>query len=397
VGLVTIFSNDTLVGARNCLITCGGVQAGQQVLILSLVDDRSNPVEEKAVHALATVCQEAGARPQILWATGMEKGWWDTPSPIVLGAFANADLVVNNTIAIGRPLKAVRELMFKKGVAMIRNMATTIDLLSGEWARFPFELSDEITRRAGVRLDGAKTWRVVHPNGTDIQGELGRPSPTQSGISTYGTRRRNTRNRPFPQGAHSPTTSRHANGVIVFDRSIPWESKHLGLPELTWDASVRVTIEDNRMIHFEGGDEADRLRRFFEETEKHIGPDAWNLSSFHGGIHPKAGAPGSPETNPALFHRAKHNHPSVFHFHLGGSKEVEDYEYPFMWHISVELDAPTVYLDGEPFYEGGRLAVYDDPEIRAFAATFGDPDDLLRVTESPTRALRRRMREVIAV
>lgn len=384
-----LFSNATLAGARNCVAACGGVQPGMEVLILSLVDDRSNAVEEKAVHALATVCQEAGAKPQVLWATGMEKGWWDDPSPIVLGAFAQADLVINNTLAIGRPLKAVRELMFEKGVTMVRNMATTVGILASDWAGFPFELSDEITRRVGQRLDAASQYRVVHPNGTDITGSLGRPSATQSGLATYGMRRRETRNRPFPQGCFPPVTSREANGVIVFDRSIPWESRHLGLPELQWNDSAQVTVENNRIVQVAGGYEADRLRRFFEETERHIGPDAWNLSSFHGGIHPKAGVLIPPEANPALWHRGKHNHPSVFHFHLGGSKEVAGYDYPYMWHISVELDSPTVYLDGELFISGGYLPLYDDPELREFASKFPDPDELFQVSEPPTRALRR--------
>jgi hypothetical protein len=79
----------------------------------------------------------------------------------------------------------------------------------------------------------------------------------------------------------------------------------------------------------------------------------------------------------------------VFHFHLGGSKEVAGYDYPYMWHISVELDSPTVYLDGELFVGAGYLPVYDDPELREFAAKFADPDDLFRVSEPPTRALRR--------
>ena len=379
-----IFSNATLEGARNCVKSCGHVEKGMEILILSLVDDISNHVEEKAVQALATVCQEVGAKPQILWATGMEKGWWDDPSPIILGAFSRADLVINNTLAIGRPLKAVRELMFSKGIPMVRNMATTVGILSSDWARFPFELSDEITLRVGERLDKASQYRVVHENGTDIAGQLGKPSITQSGISQYGTKRGKTRNRPFPQGAFSPTTSREANGVIVFDRSIPWESQHLGLPELRWQNQVKVTIENNKIVHIDGGYEATQLRKFFEETAAHIGPDAWNLSSFHGGIHPKAGVQIPPELNPALWHRGKHNHPSVFHFHLGGSKEVEGYDYPYMWHISVEIDNPTVYLDGEQFIQGGHLAVYDDPVIHEFASKFGDPDELLSVSESPT-------------
>lgn len=382
-----MFSNATLLAACNCVLACGGAAEGMQVLILNLVDDKSKVVEENAVQALATVCQEVGAHPQVLWATGMEKGWWDDPSPIVLGAFSKADLVINNTLAIGWPLKATRELMFGKGIAMARNMATTVDILSSEWGRFPFELSDEITRRVGERLDAASQYWVAHPNDTDFTGLLGRPSATQSGLTTYGTKRRNTRNRPFPQGAFSPTTSRAAKGIIVFNRSIPWESSHLGLPELQWDASVQVTVENNRMVHIEGGYEASQLRRFFEETAKHIGLDAWNLSSFHGGINPKAGVQIPPELNSAQWHRGKHNHPSVFHFHLGGSKEVEGYDYPYMWHISVEVDTPTVYLDGEPLVESGRLAVYDNPEIRSLASSFGDPYELLRVTDSPTRAL----------
>lgn len=382
-----IFSNATLEGARNCVIACGGAQENMNVLIINLVDDLSNFVDEKAVMALATVCQEVGAKPQVLWGTGMEKGWWDDPSPIILGAFSQADLVLNNTLAIGRPLKAVRELMFSKGVPMVRNMATTVGILSSDWARFPFELSDEITLAAGEILDKASQYRVIHPNGTDITGRLGRPSLTQSGIQDYGTKRRNTRNRPFPQGAFSPVTSREANGIIVFDRSIPWESTHLGLPQLRWKNSVSVTVENNKIVHVDGGHEARQLRKFFEETARHIGDDAWNLSSFHGGIHPKAGVQIPPEQNPALWHRGKHNHPSVFHFHLGGSKEVAGYDYPYMWHISVEIDSPTVYLDGEVFLGGGKLSVYEDPKIIELARKFGNPEKLLSVKESPVDAL----------
>jgi 2,5-dihydroxypyridine 5,6-dioxygenase len=279
--------------------------------------------------------------------------------------------------------------MFQKGIPMVRNMAATVGMLSSDWTTFPFELSDEITRRTGEVLDSATTYRVVHPKGTDITGRLGHPSTTQSGIASYATKRRDTRNRPFPQGCFSPTTSREANGVIVSDRSISWESSHLGLPELQWEAPSKLTVENNRIVHIEGGVEARRLRRFFEETERHIGPDAWNIISCHGGIHPKAGMEIAPETSPALWHRGKHNHPTVFHFHLGGSKEVSGYDYQYMWHVSVELDSPTFYADGEPLFQNGYFTVLDDPKIREMAATFGDADDLLSIRQSPANLLRR--------
>ncbi|HWB38402.1 MAG TPA: hypothetical protein VHA75_20490, partial [Rugosimonospora sp.] len=68
-----MFSNNLLAGARNCVVGCGAVNEGMNVLILNLTNDPLCPVDEMAVQALATVCQEVGARPQVLWATGMEK------------------------------------------------------------------------------------------------------------------------------------------------------------------------------------------------------------------------------------------------------------------------------------------------------------------------------------
>jgi 2,5-dihydroxypyridine 5,6-dioxygenase len=372
------FSEQILAGARNCLLDCGGVKAGDQVLILSLTGDNANPVDDDAVRALAAVCQEVRARPQVLYATGMERGWWDHPSRIVMGAFTGADVVVNNTQAIGRPLRVVRQAMFEQGVTMVRNMATTAEVLASDWARFPFQVSDAIYRRMGEWFERGHSWRAVNDNGTDISGGFGPPSRTQSGLSAYNIRRGGTRNRPFPLGVCSPVTSLGANGIIVTDRTIPVEARRLGVPEFGFSEPVRITVEDNRMTHLDGGPEAPRLRLFFEEMERRIGEDAWNLSSWHAGFHPKARVPETKETGELLVHRAWHNHPRTFHFHLGGSKLKADFDYPYMWHISVEMDDTTVFVDGEKLYDCGRPTIYDDPEVRELAARFGDPDELLR-------------------
>lgn len=378
-----MFSNNLLAGARNCVVGCGAVNEGMNVLILNLTNDPLCPVDEMAVQALATVCQEVGARPQVLWATGMEKEWWDDPSPIILGAFRGADLVINNAPSIGRPLRAVRDIMFRHGVPMIRNMATTVESLSSAWARFPFALSDEITHTAGGYVDGASTYRIVAPNGTDISGSLAPPSQSQSGMARYGTRRRTTRNRPFPQGCLVPITSVGANGVIVSDRTLPREARHLGVGEACFREPVRLTVVDNRITNIEGGYEAQVLRRFYEDVATHIGDDAWNLSSFHGGINPKALLRASPHVDPDEWHKFKHNHPRVLHFHVGGSKQVQEYDYPYMFHISLEVDVATLYLDGTPLYGDGDFAALSDPQVRELAAQYGDPDELLRIVELP--------------
>ncbi len=371
-----LFSNQILAGARNCIVECARIKEKDNVLILNLIGDRSNPADDEAVQALATTAQQQGARVQILWTTGMEKSWWDEVPPIVIGAFQAADVVINNTLSIGRPIKAVREAMFGKGITMVRNMATTVEVLSSEWSTYPFALSDEITKSVGSRLDAGKTWRITHPNGTDIGGEIG-PAPTKgTGHRKYGEHRREGRNRPFPQGCFNPMTSVKAKGIIVFDRTLPWEARHIGVPEMKFKEPLRVTVENNSMVHFEGGPEAAAYRRFYEGLVPYLGDDAWNVSGWHAGIHPKARIYGPPERNPDVYHRGVHNNPGVLHFHLGGSIGKE-YNYPFMWHLSNEIEGATVYIDGKLLYREGHLTVLDDPALRKFAGQFGDPDVLL--------------------
>jgi hypothetical protein len=171
---VQLFSQQLLTGARNCVIDVGGVQEGKRVLILNLVDHLFWPTDELVVQVLASVAQQAGAEVDVLWTmggrSGMDKGYWDAVPPITLGAIQAADIVISNTKRIMRPQKAVREAMFQRGVVWVRNMATTAQQLSSEWARFPLDLSDEIGKRVGDRLDQGTSWRVTHPNGTDISG-----------------------------------------------------------------------------------------------------------------------------------------------------------------------------------------------------------------------------------
>src|SRR5574340_1573905 len=171
-------------------------------------------------------------------------------------------------------------------------------------------------------------------------------------------------------------TAEDSNGIIVFERTLPQEARHIGVPEWKFSQPLKVSVENNSMVHFEGGMEAERYRRFYESLLPYLGDDAWNMSGWHAGIHPKAKVYETPGRNPDVAHRAVHNHPSVTHFHLGGSLGKE-YDYPYMWHLSNEIEGATIYLDGVKLYDAGHLTVLDDSEVRNFASRYGDPDMLL--------------------
>ncbi len=380
-----VFSPQLLEGAKNCVLSCGGIKAGDNVLILNLVDHVYWPTDELAVSALAAVAQDAGAHVEVLWTSGLEKGYWEEVPRITLGAIQSADVVISNTKRIMRPQKAIREVMFKRGIVWVRNMCTTAQQLSGEWARFPFELSDEITRCVGERIAQASSWRVTHPNGTDIQGKVGVPRTATTGRKRYGERRREAKNRPFPQGCFSAPTSVEANGVIVVERCLPAQAKYLGVPQVRFENKVKFTVVNNRIVHIEGGYEAEQIRRFYESLQAIEGKEVWSVHGFHAGINPKARVYESPDHFPEAWAEGPHNSSRVLHFHLG-APGTHEHKSEGMTHISYLVgdlvgEGATVYVGGEKLYDHGHLVVLDTPEIREFAAKFGNPVALL--TEVP--------------
>lgn len=69
---------------------------------------------------------------------------------------------------------------------------------------------------------------------------------------------------------------------------------------------------------------------------------------------------------------------------VGGftAKFTKENGYPFH-HKDFVLFRPTLTVDGETIIDAGHLTALDDPEVRAVAAKYGDPDKLLKQTWHP--------------
>ena len=99
------------------------------------------------------------------------------------------------------------------------------------------------------------------------------------------------------------------------------------------------------------------------------------------GIHPKSKPWGYPYGHMEVYYTGIHSRPDTLHNALGHSagqgKVVSNV------HIDVFIHNQTVYCDGEKLIDKGFLMVLDDPEIRAVAKRFGDPDVLLSMEPMP--------------
>jgi hypothetical protein len=84
------------------------------------------------------------------------------------------------------------------------------------------------------------------------------------------------------------------------------------------------------------------------------------------GIHPHASGGGG---------RAASN-PHLLHLGLGNSIAYGGPTFSRTWQVMFVQDA-TLTVDGRPILDAGHLTVLDDPDVRAIASKYGDPDVLL--------------------
>ena len=357
------------IAVSDLLDNCARVQRDQHVLLLCGLDGLyggRNLIDEQAVSWIQTGIQQRGAHATVLWTdmplhpdvywsrTTNDVPAWDLP-PIVKGAMASADLVINHLTDYwteGELRNRVPNYFY--------NMATTSRLLQSAWALTPWELVAEIRVRAAAMVATGAPWRITHPNGTDVRGTVG-----EHLMPGY----HETRNGPFPEGVFPSTPSSDAEGTLIFDMNGPHWARHIGLP-LRYSQPVRMTIEDGTVKDIRGGVEAGTFRDFFKALSHHLGDAAYAMRGFHGGAHPYAKV--SETECPDVYYRAfiEHHGAHSVHFHLGNSHDTP--EYPFNIHASAEVQGATVEVGGNIIYKDGRLTAFDDPRVRAIAARYPD-------------------------
>ncbi|TAN27486.1 MAG: hypothetical protein EPN30_03745 [Actinomycetota bacterium] len=278
--------------------------------------------------------------------------------------------MLQNIVSIGRT--HLLDLMLEKGVRRIRNYATDVAVMSSAWARFPVEVQDYLELTINPLLAESRTFRVTTAEGTDISGEIAPwVIPWQRA-----TKRSGGQNVTFPPGMFRPSRVQNANGVIWVHATYPWGARRVGLPEIRFTNPVKLFVENNHVVNFEGGWEAEAYRRLFEYHVSSIGQDAYKIDSFHSGSSPLAFTPLAPQQDTDRFDHLIHEHESWFHFHIGSLSDKQASKTQQAQHVNAVLNEPTVYLDGEKVWDRGRLEIWQSPELRKIAEKYGDPDAL---------------------
>lgn len=349
-------------GARNCIRGYSAVQPGESVLLWT---DASPEVDPAVVDALALAADEAGADVSRIVAPAPVFRLGQAPPRVVAQALRGADVLVhifghNNAASIDN-VHMLRYL-FEYPLRITAVIANNRTLMTSNWARYPMELYWLLFRKAAAQVRQGP-FRLTDPNGTDLSGTFpdwpasdasSQPAGiTRSGSWTF-----------FPSGNIPLFPDSPLNGVLACATM----EGHRGLLA----EPFRLVVRDHWVTEVQGrGSAADWLRRAFERY-----PNANYVCELTWGIHPKAGR--SAGLRAATPDTLLYRHPGVWHVGLGMWPGA-GVACRFHWDVG-GLDS-TLVVAGETIIDGGRLAILDDPELRALADRCGDGRELLAVED----------------
>jgi hypothetical protein len=360
------------IAIDDLLDECARVQPGQEVLILAHVDGLyggDNMVDEEAISWIQSAVQHRGAKPSVLWIDEPARPHaWRVP-PVVKGAMCGCDVLINHSFdLVTEEMMELREVMFERGVIIVRNFATTAPLLCTAWAQTPYELVSEIRYRASIPFRAELPFQLIDANGTNLEGIIG--PPDSNIFPDYTTRRHEVGGyRPWPEWVIPPINVKGARGLFVFDRMLSWWSRFIGIPPY-FDEPVKLAIEDGRIRNIEGGPEAAALKAFLNTMERRLGDGVYDFKQMHCGVHPQATVESHQCPSSNYRRLIEHSHTSNVHVHIGSPPAVPTYNY---WmHCTGDIGNATWRIGDTVLLDGGHMTVLDDPTIRAIAEKYAD-------------------------
>jgi hypothetical protein len=341
-----------LDGGRN-LVRYVGIHDGQHVLIHTEpgFDDPA------VVGAVKAAIEETGANVSVLHTPHWDKQS-DPPPAVFEAAIHGCDVLIGQGEYLHTKNHYIQVGLFERGLVYINNEAKTVEALSSWYGRFPAELLFAIGVATADRLKDARTVRVTTSAGTDISMSLANNTiggycyPFQFDTPGY--------KKGFPGGVACFHPEDPVNGMIAV-QAVTRGNK---APKSILDSPLYLTYRDHRVVNASG-----ELADWWDEFIENGDPNSSWLGECMWGVHPKAsGGGGRGASNPHLLH-----------FGLGNSIAYGGPAFSRTWQVVFVQDA-TLTVDGRPLLEQGHLSLLDDPGIRAIAAKYADPDELLEQT-----------------
>lgn len=317
-------------GIENMLRRCGGLEAGQSVLILSEGANASH-YDPRLAPEVARVAREMG-----LGVSQIDLPFSPLatpPPPDVMRAIARADTAVFLS-------RRGDQLRFDPVLAETRPVicyALDREMMASSFGRADHAGMQALLAVINAALAAARRIRVTCPLGTAFEGP-GAPFLKTSGEVTV---------RRFPLSVFTPVPAGAYEGTIAVAGFLTGTGRTYYQPyDLALGDVLRVAFRGNRIIGFSGADACEAAAHY-GRLGAALGEDSSFVHSWHAGIHPGCSYDRQAGADIARWGGGAFGNPRVLHFHTCGTEPPGE--------ISLNVIDPTIRLDGLAVWEDGWL------------------------------------------
>lgn len=324
--------DNLLQGARNMLVNCAGMKAGQRLLVL-----HEDPALGYFDQEIADAVLAAAGRLKIeaeLQQVPFNRRVTD-PEPELLSRMKVAD----RTLFLARLGDQIR---FRDSMAEIRpivSYALDQEMLASRFGRTDHHAFAALKDAVDHCLSSARTVRVTCRNGTDFSGSNA-AFEAQGGDVTVDR---------FPLSVFTPVPAANFKGRLVLEGFLVGTGSQYYTPyACRLSAPLGIRFDGNRITGFDGLDkDVTAAEKHYEFVGGLYGIDPYYVHSWHAGIHPGCAYNQTAGSNFERWSGSAFGNPRLVHFHTCGAYAPGE--------ISLNLLDPSIEVDGTCLWENGRL------------------------------------------
>lgn len=357
-------------GARNLLVSCAGLSAGDHVLIVA-EDPALGWYDDNASKALADTAKSLDISAEIV-RCGAPRNTKD-------GDVFAAVEAAQNVVFMARIGDQDRFDAVLPGRTRTMVYARTAPQLASLYGCTPHSSMKRLKWAVDAVMGSGEAITVTCPLGTKLTGTPPAAGPTAPADTAV---------QRFPMGVPAPTLASAFSGEVVLAHYLtPTGSRVYEPASCVLSAPVVAEVAGGRLINLRGAAEViDAVRAHYRHVAGLFGIDADAVHSFHAGIHPGVDFAGRIDDDPDHWSNTVFTHPRFLHVHTCGAYAPGE----ICWMV---LD-PTVTVGDLMLWDGGRFnfdglaardpGLADEPGLKTL---FGAPPGRALGDESPVLAV----------
>lgn len=319
-------------GAVNLLTRCGGLSAGDSVLIV-----REPPglgyYRECIVDGLTQAAASLGIRATVVQAPFTETA--TAPDEALVTAMRAADL----TVFLARLGDQLRFQDLPGAIRAIVCYALDGIMLGSGFGRLDHAAMVQLRDRIDNAMGQARSITVTCPAGTDFTGH----------VAPIDAKPKDTNTIRFPLSVHSPVPAMNFSGRIAQRGFLVGTGSRFYQPyACALEDVLFVEIDGNRITGFSGStSDVARARAHYRGIGERYGIDPYFVHSWHCGIHPGCAFRDPARDSFERWSGSAFGNPRLLHVHTCGAYAPGE--------ISLNILDPTVTVDGIALWQAGRL------------------------------------------